>query len=79
MGCGSEPQYVSQGSLSHQNSELFMLHYGYADPVDVQSKYTRYSSLAQHGHDNSHIESIIKTPELVKWDGPIPTIGETHG
>lgn len=75
MGCGSEPEYVAQGPLSHESKGLFMLHYGYAKASDQESKYKRYSSLAQHGHNDSHIESIIAVPQLARWDGQIPEIG----
>jgi glycosyltransferase involved in cell wall biosynthesis len=71
MGCGSEPTYVANGKFINQNN-LKVLHLGYAKDEDKKSKYERYSSLEQHGHNNSHIESIIKTPILKKWEGNIP-------
>ena len=74
MGCGSEPQYVSQGTLSNQNFGLTMLHLGYARDEDKQAKYERYSSLSEHGHNNSHIQSIIKQPKLEKWEGTKPEV-----
>jgi len=72
MGCGSEPDYVKRGPLSTQNYGLNVLHLGYAKDCDKESKYKRYSSLSEHGHNNSHIESILKTPTLVEWNGSIP-------
>jgi hypothetical protein len=73
MGCGSEPTYVSRGTVSTQNLELTMLHLGYADPGDHAERHARYSELFDHGHNNKHIQSIITTPTLVPWDGPTPT------
>lgn len=74
MGCGSEPDYVSKGTLSTQNMGLTMLHLGYAKNEDKQAKYDRYSSLQEHGHNNKHIESIIEKPTLKLWEGKVPTL-----
>ena len=74
MGCGSEPDYVSRGRLSDQNYGLNVLHLGYAKDEDKKEKYTRYSSLSEHGHNNSHIESILKDPKLELWHGVVPDI-----
>ena len=74
MGCGSEPDYVAKGKISDQNYGINVLHLGYAKDEDKQNKYKRYSSLAQHGHNNSHIESIIKEPKLELWQGITPKV-----
>jgi glycosyltransferase involved in cell wall biosynthesis len=74
MGCGSEPTYVSKAKNSTQNYGLTVLHLGYARDEDKQAKYNRYSSLAQHGHNDKHIESIIKIPTLKKWEGSKPEV-----
>lgn len=74
MGCGSEPTYVSAATSLNQN-DLKVLHLGYARDEDKKSKYERYSSLEEHGHNNSHIESIIEKPVLKLWEGQIPEIG----
>lgn len=74
MGCGSEPDYVSKGTLSTQNFGLTMLHLGYAKDEDKKNKYERYSSLAEHGHNNKHIQSIIEKPTLKLWEGKVPTL-----
>lgn len=72
MGCGSEPTYVAKGPLSSNNEGLHLLHFGYAIWEDRAAKYDRYSSLANHGHANAHIESIITSPQLRKWEGQLP-------
>lgn len=72
MGCGSEPTYVSEGLKSDVNYGLNMLHFGYAYPEDQQKKYQRYTNLYDHGHSNSHIQSIIQPPTLEKWQGKVP-------
>lgn len=77
MGCGSEPTYVSAANSLNQN-DLKVLHLGYARDEDKKSKYERYSSLPEHGHNNSHIESIIATPILKKWEGPKPLLGDLY-
>lgn len=74
MGCGSEPTYVTWQGLSHRNHNLHVLHYGYARQTDVRAKYERYSSLLDHGHADAHIASIISSPTLVPWHGPIPKV-----
>lgn len=76
MGCGSEPEYVKAGPLTNQNYSLTVLHLGYARDEDKQSKYERYSSLDQHGHNNSHIESIVTKPKLELWTGTKPLLGD---
>lgn len=68
MGSGSEPTYVSSVARSSLQ-EMWLMHYGYARPADVQAKYARYSGLV-HGHSDKHIQSIIEEPDLVPWDGP---------
>lgn len=73
MGCGSEPTYVAESPCFKYNNRLELLHFGYADPADVITKWNRYSSL-DHGHNDSHIQSIIKRPELLCWDGPRPDV-----
>lgn len=74
MGCGSEPTYVNYQTISNFSYGLHFLHLGYAKDEDKRSKYERYSSLADHGHQNDHIQSILKTPKLEKWEGMIPDV-----
>ena len=74
MGCGSEPSYVSKGPISTNNFGIEVLHYGYANANDRNSKWSRYSSLSFHGHNDSHIRSIIEKPVLAPWTGQIPVV-----
>lgn len=74
MGCGAEPSYVSKGKLTSKNYGLNVIHLGYARDEDKRAKYDRYSSLAAHGHNDSHIKSIVKKPTLRLWDGQVPTL-----
>lgn len=74
MGSGAEPTYVL-GSRICESTNLFLLHYGYADPNDREMKYKRYTALIDHGHNNSHIQSIIQPPTLRVFDqAPIPAV-----
>jgi Glycosyl transferase family 2 len=75
MGCGSEPTYVSHSKPFPNIYDLNLMHYGYAQPKDVKAKYDRYSKLLVHGHNDSHIASIIESPTLEVWRGPIPEVG----
>ena len=74
MGCGSSPTQVTGIEASEIGLVAFgqILHFGYVHPDDLQEKYRRYSSLADHGHLSSHIESIIRPPRLAPWEGPVP-------
>lgn len=71
MGCGSCPTYVAPGRA---DKHLKMLHVGYADETDRLDKYKRYKSLLDHGHSNSHIESIVEPPTLHGFGGEPPEI-----
>jgi glycosyltransferase involved in cell wall biosynthesis len=70
MGCGSAPTYVGMNGRLSQN--LFVLHFGYTNSDDRQTRYDRYISLPDHGHNDQHIKSIIKNPVLKKYSGPKP-------
>lgn len=72
MGCGSEPTYVENGPKLKALT-YHILHLGYAHPDDRQEKYERYSQ-TEHGHNNSHIQSIIKPPKLQPWRGRFPEV-----
>lgn len=76
MGCGSEPTYVSYGTISVDNQGLNVLHLGYAKEEDQQIKYNRYSSLMDHGHNDKHIQSILTPSTLKKWEGSVPDLGD---
>jgi hypothetical protein len=69
MASGSEPTYVP-GLARTSLQSLWLLHYGYARPSDVQAKFERYSA-RPGGHANTHIQSIPMEPQLVPWDGPL--------
>lgn len=66
MGCG----FPVRRPLTKRLSESYVLHMGYAQAKDVESKYNRYTSLENHGHGNNHIESIPKTPTLEPIEVP---------
>jgi glycosyltransferase involved in cell wall biosynthesis len=74
MGCGSEPTYVAAGPISQMNFDIHVLHYGYANKNDRDEKWNRYSNLSFHGHNDSHIKSIIESPTLKPWTGDIPEV-----
>jgi glycosyltransferase involved in cell wall biosynthesis len=74
MGCGSEPTYVSSGSISYTCQRLAVLHYGYAKDIDKQKKWERYGNMDFHGHDDAHIRSIMADPTLERWSGQIPVV-----
>lgn len=75
MGSGAEPSYVvnSAGRAPRQPG-LSLLHLGYMDWRDRATKYKRYTDLLDHGHSNSHIQSIITPPTLEPWTGPWPEV-----
>lgn len=68
MGSKSIPEEYCVKAITI-GSPLKLAHVGYLNPADLQSKYARYSGLKNHGHNDKHIESIIKTPKLQKWNG----------
>lgn len=72
MGCGSEPLYVSRGKHSEALGGLRFLHLGYAKKDDRIAKHKRYSSLADSGHNNQHVASIVKHSQLSVWHGINP-------
>lgn len=70
MGCGSAPTYV--GHSGQLTEDLTVLHFGYTNQEDRQTRYDRYTSLVDHGHNDQHIKSIIVNPTLKKYSGPLP-------
>jgi glycosyltransferase involved in cell wall biosynthesis len=78
MGCGSEPTYVGRGPFLSRHA-ISVLHLGYAKDEDKTSKYERYSSLENHGHNNDHVNSIVKRPTLKRWTGKTPDLMEIFG
>lgn len=81
MGCGSEPTYVGMSKHSPTAFGLHLMHFGYADAADQVDKHKRYTSLAAHGHNDQHVQSIVGAKQLVRWDGPIPKVerGDAQG
>lgn len=70
MGCGSVPKYAL-ALPADTPLPVEILHFGYAVQEDREKKYQFYSNL-KHGHNNAHIESILKHPKLeeIEFDGP---------
>lgn len=73
MGCGPAPTYVTTRSTV-STSEVEIQHYGYALPEDRQAKYRRYAEMADHGHNQAHIDSIMTSPQLEKVEGDLPYV-----
>lgn len=69
MGSGSEPTYATKPPHSTDNAGVHIMHFGYADPADVQAKYARYNA-TDHGHNDRHVQSIITRPSLKRWHAP---------
>lgn len=64
MGCGSEPTYVAQASRFNQE-RCHLLHWGYVRPEDRERKHRAYSTrLGGHGHNTTHVDSIVTEPML---------------
>lgn len=74
MGSGAEPSYVANSKIYTKARNIHLLHAGYAHPDDVATKYERYSSLANNGHADSHIQSIPANPVLKQWKGEMPPV-----
>jgi hypothetical protein len=70
MGCGSAPSYVGRDGIL--SSSLEVLHFGYTNEEDRQERYQRYTGLANHGHNEAHIQSIPVQPKLMPYAGPLP-------
>lgn len=67
MGCGSVPD----GGRCTEIHKIQILHFGYALEEDRLRKYDFYKSLPSHGHNESHIESILSKPTLERFDEKI--------
>lgn len=64
MGSGSVPKKFLQSPIL---SDVEILHYGYAEEEDRVVKYARY--FGRPGHNVKHVDSILRHPVLVRWDG----------
>lgn len=69
MASGSEPTYVPAAARTSLQ-DMWLLHYGYARLEDRKAKYLRYT-VSPGGHANTHVQSILSDPTLVRWDGPM--------
>lgn len=65
MGCGSVPTKFAKSAVS--TSDVGLLHFGYAREEDRVVKYARY--FGAPGHSIKHVDSILRPPVLVRWDG----------
>lgn len=75
MGCGAEPTYVIDSApRAPRQPGLSLLHLGYMDWWDRAAKHKRYTELLDHGHSNSHVQSIVTVPTLEHWTGPWPEV-----
>lgn len=63
MGCGSSPTYARQ-TPPLERLDFTVLHLGYATAESARVRYDRYTSLKNHGHAQSHIDSIVAPPHL---------------
>jgi hypothetical protein len=73
VGVPAIPAWVMGGQWAHPavDSELFLMHFGYAEEADHFAKYTRYVGVS--GHADSHVQSIMAPDKtLVPWIGPPP-------
>lgn len=73
MGCGAEPTYVPKSRIC-ESTGLALMHYGYAWPEDRKIKHERYTKLLDHGHSDTHVQSIIKPPTLHPFSGAEPLV-----
>lgn len=70
MASGSLPE-ISLGNIKKCHS-FALLHLGYARDSDRQEKFKRYSGLP--GHNPAHVNSILQSPTLKKWDYAAPVL-----
>lgn len=72
LGCGSIPDY---GRIGLSNLHMCsILHYGYSVEGEAERKHSLYSGVVGDRHNPNHIASIISTPTLGEWKGPIPDV-----
>lgn len=77
MACGSTPTYSYQNMLEG-DFDVSLLHFGYAKEQDRIDRYDRYTSLVNHGHNPTHILSILSNPTTKKWvGGETPRLWQT--
>lgn len=70
-GGGSVPRMMAE--MPHACSDaLTLLHFGYAEAIDRQTKYERYSQ--GKGHNKMHVESILGPAKTFAWAGQLPEV-----
>jgi Glycosyl transferase family 2 len=69
VGVPAVPSYVMADRNNWRNTdEISVMHFGYANAADLQTKFKRYNGVP--GHHPDHIASILTPPALVPWGGP---------
>ena len=63
MGCGSVPSYAFKSPFKN-TVQGRIYHLGYANKADREAKAARYQGKDNHGHNQKHIDSILKRPKL---------------
>lgn len=72
LGSGSVPEYARP--MTTRVDSPTILHYGYAREEDRVKKYARY--FGTPGHNSRHIDSILRSPTLIKWEGERMTLSD---
>ena len=68
LACGREPSYA-QTLPTHGQPVSDIIHLGYMRDEDKRMKYDRYMALdGGKFHSNAHIQSIMSTPSLERWE-----------
>lgn len=75
MGSGCEPTYAPTQPFRRAGG-FYLLHYGYSTVAAQRAKHLRYSTFPDHGHSQSHINSIVGPAQLKKFDLPYPELSD---
>lgn len=70
VGSGSTPE----GIPTQYQSDIRLLHYGYAYPGAPSERYERYKNLSGNAHSPGHINSILARPKLKRYEMPTPEV-----
>lgn len=70
LGCGSVPKYGLNGLTTLHMCSI--LHFGYSVEGETKRKYDLYKGVVGDQHNPNHIASIVSTPTLGIWNGPVP-------
>jgi glycosyltransferase involved in cell wall biosynthesis len=71
LGCGSVPLYGFKGPIETIHL-VNLLHFGYSVEGETERKYSLYRGQEGNRHNSKHVDSIVKTPTLSDWKGPVP-------